>query len=115
MRARAHIFSLCRPDGGSPRDLVPGAKYDIPPGPFGGSEGYAWSPDSASWRTRRKIRAANDATTTDLNLYVVPAAGGAPTVITASNKGADANPVYSPDGRFIAYASQARAGFESDR
>ena len=36
-------------------------------------------------------------------------------MITASNKGADANPVYSPDGKFIAYASQARAGFESDR
>jgi hypothetical protein len=45
----------------------------------------------------------------------VPVTGGAPTVITASNKGADQNPVYSPDGRFIAYASQARAGFEADR
>src|SRR5262249_32074106 len=56
-----------------------------------------------------------DAWTTDLNVYVVAASGGPPTVITASNKGADANPLYSPDGRFIAYASQARAGFESDR
>src|SRR5204862_284439 len=41
--------------------------------------------------------------------------GGAPVVITAGNRGADQNPVYSPDGRTILYASQARPGFESDR
>jgi Tol biopolymer transport system component len=111
---RSHLF-IVSADGGSPRDLVPGAKYDIPPGPFGGSEGYAWSPDQRELAYTAKDQARNDATTTDLNLYVISSAGGAPTVVTASNKGADANPVYSPDGRFIAYASQARAGFESDR
>ncbi len=42
---RSHLF-IVSADGGAPRDLVPGAKYDIPPGPFGGSEGYAWSPDA---------------------------------------------------------------------
>ena len=36
-------------------------------------------------------------------------------MITSANKGADQNPVYSPDGKYIVYASQARAGFESDR
>jgi dipeptidyl aminopeptidase/acylaminoacyl peptidase len=111
---RSHLF-IVSADGGSPRDLVPGAKYDIPPGPFGGSEGYAWSPDQRELAYTAKDQARNDATTTDLNLYVISSAGGAPTVVTASNKGADANPVYSPDGRLIAYASQARAGFESDR
>ena len=68
---------------------------------------------SSSYTAKDQGRA--DAWTTDLNLYTVPAAGGTPTVITAANKGADQNPVYSPDGKFIAYASQARAGFESDR
>ncbi len=111
---RSHLF-IVSADGGAPRDLVPGARYDIPPGPFGGSEGYAWSPDQRELAYTAKDQGRNDATTTDLNLYVIAAAGGAPSVITASNKGADANPVYSPDGRFIAYASQARAGFESDR
>ncbi len=111
---RSHLF-IVSADGGSPHDLVPGAKYDIPPGPFGGSEGYAWSPDQRELAYTAKDQGRNDATTTDLNLYLVAAGGGAPTVITASNKAADANPVYSPDGRFIAYASQARAGFESDR
>jgi dipeptidyl aminopeptidase/acylaminoacyl peptidase len=111
---RSHLF-IVSADGGAPRDLVPGAKYDIPPGPFGGSEGYAWSPDQRELAYTAKDQGRHDATTTDLNVYVVPASGGTPSVITASNKGADANPVYSPDGRFVAYASQARAGFESDR
>ncbi len=111
---RSHLF-VVEVSSGAVRDLVPGARYDVPPGPFGGSEGYAWSPDGRELAYTAKDQGRNDATSTDLNLYVVPASGGASVVITAANKGADANPVYSPDGRFIAYQSQARAGFESDR
>jgi len=111
---RSHLF-VAGVDGSAPKDLTPGAKYDVPPGPFGGSEGYAWSPDGRELSYTAKDQGRNDAVTTDVNLYTVSAAGGAPTVITAANKGADQNPVYSPDGKFIAYASQARAGFESDR
>src|SRR5262249_45375621 len=98
-----------------PRDLTAGANYDVPPGPCGGSEGYAWSPDGRELAYTAKDQGRADAWTTDVNLYTVQAAGGTPTVITAANKGADQNPVYSPDGRYIAYASQARGGFESDR
>lgn len=111
---RSHLF-VVGIDGGAPRDLVPGAKYDIPPGPFGGSEGYAFSPDGREMAYTAKDQARADAWSTDVNLYTVPLSGGAATVITAANKGADQNPVYSPDGKYIAYASQARAGFESDR
>jgi dipeptidyl aminopeptidase/acylaminoacyl peptidase len=111
---RSHLFVVAL-DGSAPRDLVPGARYDVPPPPFGGSEAYAWSPDGMEMAYTAKDQGRNDATTTDLNLYLVPANGGTSTVITATNKGADQNPVYSPDGRFIAYGSQLRAGFESDR
>lgn len=111
---RSHLF-VVGIDGSAPKDLTPGVKYDIPPGPFGGSEGYAWSPDGRELSYTAKDQGRADAWTTDVNLYVVPSSGGTPVVITASNKGADQNPVYSPDGKFIAYASQARAGFESDR
>ena len=41
---RAHLFVVAA-DGNGLLDLTPGADYDVPPGPFGGSEGYAWSPD----------------------------------------------------------------------
>jgi dipeptidyl aminopeptidase/acylaminoacyl peptidase len=111
---RSHLFVVAI-DGSAPRDLIPGAKYDVPPGPFGGSEGYAWSPDARELAYTAKDQGRADATSTDVNVYTISANGGAPTVITAANKGADQNPVYSPDGRYIAYASQVRAGFESDR
>jgi len=111
---RSHLFVVAI-DGSAPRDLIPGAKYDVPPGPFGGSEGYAWSPDGRELAYTAKDQGRADATSTDVNVYTISSSGSAPTVITAANKGADQNPVYSPDGRYIAYASQARAGFESDR
>lgn len=111
---RSHLF-VVSVDGGSPRDLIPGANYDVPPPPFGGSEAYGFSPDGREIAYTAKDQGRNAATTTDLNLYTVPVAGGESTVITAANKGADQNPVYTPDGRYIAYGSQARGGFESDR
>ena len=111
---RSHLF-VVSPDGSGVRDLTAGARYDVPPGPFGGSEGYAFSPDGAEITYTAKIAGRADAWSTDVNLYVVPTVGGAAAVITAANKGADQNPVYTPNGRFIAYASQKRAGFESDR
>jgi len=51
---------------------------------------------------------------TNSDLYVVPMAGGAPTRITA-NLGADNSPQYSPNGKHLAYRTQLRAGYESDR
>ena len=111
---RSHLFVVSS-DGSGLRDLTAGARYDVPPGPFGGSEGYAFSPDGAEITYTAKDAGRADAWSTDLNLYVVPTTGGSATVITAANKGADQNPVYTPNGRFIAYASQRRAGFESDR
>jgi dipeptidyl aminopeptidase/acylaminoacyl peptidase len=111
---RSHLF-VVGADGDAPRDLTPGAKYDVPPGPFGGSEGYSFAPDGRELAYTAKDQGRADAWTTDVNLYVVPVAGGTPTVITKPNVGADQNPVYSPDGKYIAYGSQKRGGFESDR
>ena len=111
---RSHLF-VVPVAGGPPADLTAGARYDVPPGPFGGSEAYAWAPDGTEMAYTAKDQGAADAWSTDVNVYTVPAAGGTPTNLTASNHGADQNPVYSPDGRYIAYASQSRPGFESDR
>lgn len=110
---RSHLFVVGLTQ--EPRDLVPGARYDVPPGPFGGSEGYAWSPDGREITYTAKDQGRANAWSTNIDLYTIASTGGTPRVLTAANKAADQNPVYSPDGRFIAYAAQARPGFESDR
>ncbi|MHB0963421.1 MAG: S9 family peptidase [Gemmatimonadaceae bacterium] len=110
---RSHLF-VVKPDGSDLRDLVPGAKYDVPPGPFGGSEGYSFNPDGKWVAYTAKDQGASDAWSTDLNIYAVPTDSGMPRVVTV-DKGADQNPVITPGGRLLMYASQKRAGFEADK
>jgi dipeptidyl aminopeptidase/acylaminoacyl peptidase len=111
---RSHLFVI-NVDGTGLRDLTAGARYDVPVPPFGGSEQYAWSPDGRELAYTAKEPTRDEAWSTDVNVYLVSIGGGAPRVITAANKGADQNPVYAPNARFLVYASQERAGFESDR
>ena len=61
------------------------------------------------------VRDQVEAISTNGDVCTVPASGGAFTCITAANQAFDGNPVYSPDGRFIAYHAQLVAGYESDR
>jgi dipeptidyl aminopeptidase/acylaminoacyl peptidase len=115
---RQHLFAVAVDAAGQPavRDLVPGAAYDVPPGPFGGSEGYAVSPDGREVAFTAKLPTADEAWSTNVDVWTVATAGGAaPALLTRGMPGADQNPVYSPDGRAIVFASQRRAGFESDR
>ena len=112
-KTRSHLF-VVGVNGGAPADLTSSATYDTPPGPFGGSEGYAFSPDGREMAYTAKDQGREDAWSTDLNVYTVSVTGGASTVITAANRGADANPVYSPDGKWIIYNSQQHPGYESD-
>lgn len=98
--------------GGEARDLTPG-DLDIPPFSLDGGEDYAISPDG----TELCYVANGDAvlaTSTNSDLFTVPLAGGETKKITI-NPGADVGPLYSPDGRYLAYRSQQRAGYESDR
>lgn len=111
---RSHLFVIA-PDGSGLRDLTRGLRYDVPPGPFGGSEGYTFSRDGREVAYTAKDQGRADAWSTDLNVYAVPVQGGEATIVTAANKGADETPVYGPDGRTLLYHSQERAGFESDQ
>ncbi|HEV3468012.1 MAG TPA: S9 family peptidase [Pyrinomonadaceae bacterium] len=109
---RTHVF-VVPSEGGAARDLTPG-DFDAPPFSLGGPPAYAFSPDSKELAFERNTDKV-EATSTNTDLWVVPVAGGEPRRLTGDNKGADASPVYSPDGRFIAYRSQATPMFESDR
>ena len=109
---RSHVFVVSA-NSGEARDLTPG-DYDAPPFSLGGPTDYAFSPDSkelAFVSNHDKVEAIS----TNADVWIVSVRGGTPKNITAANRGFDGSPQYSPDGRYIAYRSQATPGFESDR
>jgi dipeptidyl aminopeptidase/acylaminoacyl peptidase len=108
---RSHLFVVSI-DGGVARDLTPG-DFDVPPFSLGGQDQYVFSPDGkevAYTCNTDEVQALS----TNSDVFIVPAAGGASKRIT-TNPGSDSTPVYSPDGKYIAYRSQLRGGYESDR
>ncbi len=111
---RSHLFvvDLAR---GEARDVVPRVEMHVPPMPFGGTESYDWSHDGQDLAFAARAETPDAAWTTDVNVYTVNASEGSPTVITSSNRAADNHPVYSRDGRWIAYVAQRRPGFEGDK
>jgi len=109
---RSHVFVVSA-KGGNARDLTPG-DFDSPPYAASSSVDFSFSPDGkelAFVKNPDKV----EATSTNSDIYVVALSGGAPRNITARNRGYDATPVYTKDGRSIIYRSQATAGFEADR
>jgi dipeptidyl aminopeptidase/acylaminoacyl peptidase len=111
---RSHLFVVSA-EGGPARDLLAGKDYDTPVPPFGGSESYAWSPDEREIAFTTKLATADQAWNTNLDVYTVSVAGGEPVNQTSGMAAADQSPLYSADGRWLAFLSQERAGFESDR
>ncbi|HVG18677.1 MAG TPA: S9 family peptidase, partial [Blastocatellia bacterium] len=109
---RTHIF-VVPSDGGEARDLTPG-EYDAPANTGSGFNDYSFSPDSKELAFARNTD-RDQATSTNSDIFIVPLAGGEPRRITGANKAGDHSPLYSPDGRHIAYRAQRRPGFEADR
>ncbi len=107
---RSHILFVPL-DGSAPRDLTPGAS-DAPPFSVGGGDEFDVSPDGKEMVFARETE-QHPEVSTNSDLFVVSLAGGDAKRIT-TRRGADTSPKYSPDGRWIAYRSQARAGYESD-
>ena len=123
-------------------DILAGEPYECPMLPFGGTEQLAWSPDSRTIAyTCRKKTGVAYAISTDSDIYLYdcttrktrnlckPAGYVQPQVdptfslekqaVNAEtqdcNVGYDQNPQFSPDGRYVAWSSMARDGYESDR
>jgi dipeptidyl aminopeptidase/acylaminoacyl peptidase len=108
---RQHLLTI-NVDGTGVKDLTPGL-HDVPPFSLGGPDDYAVSPDSSELAFVMDTD-PEPALSTNSDIYTVSLDGGDPRKITAG-LGADNSPQYSPDGKFLAFRSQARAGYESDR
>jgi Tol biopolymer transport system component len=109
---RQHLMAIDS-DGTGMRDLTPGTR-DVPPFSLGGPDDYAISADSNEVAFTMNAD-ANLAASTNSDIYTVPVAGGAEPKKITNSPGADDAPLYSPDGKYLAFRSQARAGYESDR
>ncbi|MEO6258722.1 MAG: S9 family peptidase [Thermoanaerobaculia bacterium] len=107
---RSHIL-LVPLGGGAARDLTPGG-FDAPPFSVGGGDEFDISPDGKELVFARDTE-QNPELSTNSDLFIVPIKGGEPKRIT-TRRGADTSPKYSPDGRWISWRSQSRAGYESD-
>jgi len=110
---RSHLFVVAADGSGTPRDLTAGADYDIPPDERSGPGDINFSPDGKEI-CFTAVTDKMEAISTNADLFVIPVAGGESKRITIQ-PGFDGNPVYSPDGRYIAYHAQLTAGYESDR
>jgi dipeptidyl aminopeptidase/acylaminoacyl peptidase len=108
---RTHLF-VAPSAGGTAKDIAPG-DHDVPPFSLGGQDLYAISPDSQEIAFTSNIDEV-EATSTNNDVFVVPATGGTPKKLSTS-PGSDSTPLYSPDGRYLAWRMQERAGYESDR
>jgi dipeptidyl aminopeptidase/acylaminoacyl peptidase len=133
---RSHLFLVAAPPISDlpdrvirrPVDLTPG-DYDAPVFSLGGQDNYAFSPDGQEI-CYTSNHDKNEAASTNNDLWIVPVNAGTDRVgagdspaqvsaktknITADNPASDSTPLYSPDGRYIAYRAQQRPGYESDR
>ena len=124
-------------------DILEGEPYECPMEPFGGIEQLDWSPDSKTiaYTCRKKTgRLYSISTDSDIYIYNVeqkttrnlckPEGYQDPEVDVTktlrdqavndpenlqNNPGYDQNPQFSPDGKYIAWQSMARDGYEADR
>ena len=106
---------------GTAVDLLDGEPYESPMLPFGGIEQFAWSPDGRSVAYTCRKKAGTEYTkSTDSDIYLYNIENGQVQNLckmpgaTDQNMGYDINPKFSADGRYIAWLSMERDGYESD-
>jgi dipeptidyl aminopeptidase/acylaminoacyl peptidase len=113
---RSHLFLVNVADGAM-RDLNPGDTHDVPPeyptDPVGC--GCDLSPDSKELAFMENLDpVAAVSTNSDIFTLNLTDPAAKPVKISTA-AGGDLNPAYSPDGKYIAWRSQARNGYESDK
>jgi dipeptidyl aminopeptidase/acylaminoacyl peptidase len=109
---RHHVF-VVRAAGGEPTDLTPD-DFDSPPTQQEDAA-IAFTPDGAEVVfVSNRDGVDKEAWSTNNDVWSVPVGGGAAKKLTP-NPAADAQPIFTPDRRFMIVRAQRRAGFESDR
>ncbi len=98
------------------KDILEGERFDSPNKPSGGTEQVVWSPDGKTIAYVCKKKTGKEysfSTNTDIYLYNVE--NGETMNFTSGMMGYDQNPVFSPDGKLLAWESMERDGYEADK
>jgi dipeptidyl aminopeptidase/acylaminoacyl peptidase len=111
---RSHLFLVSVEDG-KLRDLTPNDPHDVPPFSLEGGSGFAIAPDSRELAFTENLD-PEPAISTNADIFTLdlPNPAAKPVKVSTS-PGGDFNPAYSPDGKYLAWRSQARDGYESDK
>ena len=113
---RQHLFVMTA-DGGEPKDVTPGDRDAFPTSStFSIGDDFTFSPDG-KYLVFTAVPEKNEAWSTNYDICRVPVTGGTTKweSLTKDNPAASSGPVFSPDGKRLAYRAQKRAGFEADR
>ena len=108
---RSHVF-VVDVASGMTRDVTPGS-FDSPPIALEGFQDYDISPDgseiayAANKHVPTMVGTGND-------VYLTTSASDGGGKVMVANEANDNSPVYSPDGKYIAWIAMERPAFESD-
>ena len=111
---RSHLF-LVSVDTGTLRDLTPNDPHDIPPFSLEGGGGFGIAPDAKELAFTENLD-PEPAISTSASIFTLDLTNPAARPVKVSTSaGGNFNPAYSPDGKYLAWRSEARAGYESDK
>lgn len=113
-----HVFVADYDEKGvsNDKDIMPGERFDSPLKPFGGIEQVQWDPSGKTIAyTCKKLAGTEYTLSTNSDIYLYHLTPGNTVNFTDGMMGYDMNPVYSPDGNYLAWESMARNGYESDK
>jgi dipeptidyl aminopeptidase/acylaminoacyl peptidase len=115
---RSHVLIVSAMEGNEVRDLTPASEVgdaETPTFFLGGLQNYAWAPDSQEIAYVTNLDPVPAASTNNDVFTLRVDEPWAKAVKVSTSLGSDDGPAYSPDGKWLAFRSQARAGFESDK
>jgi dipeptidyl aminopeptidase/acylaminoacyl peptidase len=113
---RQHLFVMSA-DAGGPKDVTPGDRDAFPTSDtFATGDNFTFSPDG-KYLVFTAVPEKNEAWTTNYDICRVPVTGGTTKWenLTKDNPAGDSGPVFSWDGKKLAYRAQKKAGYEADK
>ena len=111
-----HLFVVNADGSGEAVMVTRGFDGDTPSKPFGDESEFTFTPDGEGIVFSAREAGQSESWSTNFDLYQVAiSAPGELTNLTDDNDAWDTGPVFSPDGRTLAWRAMARPGFEADK